>query len=88
MGKNLGDDFLKVFIALLTTNSARPLKRFACPSAGLTEVGIMILATLLLCNCGIEELNMTRNAIVNPIAKRMFLLALQVDYIRNWNSFM
>eukprot|EP01041_Mallomonas_annulata_P000645 gene645-1247_t len=75
---NLGDDFVHTLVAVLTSPGARPVKRLSCPSAGLSDDGMLSIAALV-ASTAIEELNISRNALVSPFAKKVLRLALEIN---------
>lgn len=76
---SLGDDFLSVFVSLVTTPGAKPLRRFSFSNGGLTRDGIFAASALLLCSTTLEELNLTRNSISDPLARKIFSRAVEVN---------
>ena len=67
-----------MLVALLTAPDARPIKTLSFPSAGITDQGILALASLVICCDSISSLNISRNVIESGYTKRMFAIALLV----------
>ena len=73
-----GDGFAMVLVSFLTAPRARPIRKLDLCDAGLTDVGITAIATLIGCTTTLRELNISRNYI-SPLSRSVLYRALLVS---------
>ena len=73
-----GDNFVKVLVALLTAPRVRAIRRLDLSDAGLSDVGVAAVASLVVCSEGLKELYISRNYI-SPLMRSVLFRALVVS---------
>lgn len=58
-----GDHFVMVLAALLTAPRARPIHKLDLSDAGLSDLGIKAVASIIACSYGLKEVHISRNYI-------------------------
>lgn len=74
-----GDDFLRVLVDFLCMSDSRNLRVFSYSEGGLTAAGISTIASLIVCTHSLHTLNISKNPVVDYLAKEHLLNALRIN---------